>query len=74
MGGMAGETTASTFSRGYAILVITVNHIIVSSSPFHLLTGNVTFYTSFAEEFCTMSGLAVAQIADAVVGVGAYSG
>lgn len=50
------------FMRGYAILVMLVNHIVVTHSVFHLFSGNVSFYISAAEVFFTTSGVVLGMI------------
>jgi len=50
------------FMRGYAILVMLVNHIVVTHSVFHLFSGNVNFYISAAEVFFTTSGVVLGMI------------
>ena len=57
MTGAPGRDERIDFLRGFALLVMTVNHLDVKASLFYAFTGQGRFYISAAEGFYFLSGL-----------------
>lgn len=51
------------FLRGFAILVLIIDHVLVTDSWFHGISGNAEFIISAAELFYAISGVVVGMVA-----------